>query len=137
MSPIKKPAGGITAAGIVPVDGSPQPEIRLVEDRSSYTEDILSDDGILRVRHTLTLVVPRETAAAMLPLAAGMVSEGVTALVTTAAGEQLTVGWSERFRSEQPLRLQFLSLGTGTRPADGNAATLRFESEDTTALLEI
>ena len=95
---------------------------------------MVSDDGILRVHHTLTLVVPREAAAALLPLAAGMAAAGVTAVVRTAAGEELTVGWSERFGFEQPLRLRSLLLGSGTHAADGNAATLRFESDDTTAL---
>lgn len=133
---MKKPVGGITAVAIVPLDGSPQPSIPLIEERSSYTEEIVSDDGILRVHHMLTLVVPHEAAAAMLPLAAGMTAGGVTALVATAAGEQLTVGWSERFGFEQPLRLRSFSLETGKRPADGNAATLRYESDDTTALLE-
>ncbi len=136
MEPIKKPVGGVAAVVIVPRDGSPRPAAPLVEERSSYEEELVSDDGILRVHHTLTLVVPREAAAAMLPLAAGMAADGVTALVTTAAGERLTVGWSERFGFEQPLRLRSFRLATGTRPADGNAATLRFESDDTTALLE-
>lgn len=137
MATQRKPAGGVTAAELVPRDGSPQPEVALVEERSSYAEEYVSDGGIVRVHHTLTLVVSRETAAGLAPLAEGLAREGATALVTTAAGERLTVGWSERFGTEQPLRLRSFVLGTGERPAEGNAAVLRFESDDTTALLEL
>ncbi|MEG1611137.1 MAG: hypothetical protein RRZ83_02755 [Alistipes sp.] len=132
----RKPVGGITAAKITPLNGTSQP-VRLVEQHSSYTEEVLCDEGILRIHHTLILVVPRAEAAALLAFAPVMATDGLSALITTAAGESLTVGWSELFGYEQPLRLTSLIMGSGTHPADGNAATLRFESDDRSALLEI
>lgn len=134
--PQRKPVGGITAAELIPLRGASLP-MALVEERSSYTEEALSDDGILRIRHLLRLVLPRTQAAALLPLLPRMAQEGVTARIRTAAGEELTVGWSERFRFEQPLRLVSFTLCSGTRRADGNDAVLCLESDDTTALQEI
>ncbi len=136
MAATKRPAGGVAAVELLPCDGAPQPAIELVEGRSSYTEECLCDGGAVRVRHTLTLVVPRTTAAALVPLAEGLALSGATAVVTTGAGERLTVGWSERFGREQPLRLRSFVLATGERASAGNAAVLRFESEDRSALCE-
>lgn len=135
--PVRKPAGGVTAAELILPGGEDSLPVTLVEERSSYTEEALSDDGILRIRHTLTLVVPRTQATALLPLLPRMAQAGVTTRIRTAAGEELTAGWSERFGFEQPLRLSSFLLDSGTRRADGNHAVLRLESDDTTALQEI
>lgn len=129
----RKPVGGITAATIAPLSGVTL-SMTLVEERSAYTEEVISDEGILRVHHTLTLVVPRSEVASLLKIAPAMATEGVTGSVTTSAGERLIVGWSNRFILEQPLRLTSFVIGSGARHADGNEATLRFESDDTTAL---
>lgn len=129
----RKPVGGITAVTLALLSGVLQ-SITLVEERSSYIEEVISDDGILRVHHTLTLVVPRSEVASLLQIAPALAAEGVTGSVTTSAGERLIVGWSNRFILEQPLRLTSFVIGSGARHADGNEATLRFESDDTTAL---
>lgn len=134
MSERKKPVGGVVAVRISAVGATAQPDLPLVEGRSSYVEELVSDNGIPRVHHTLLLVVSRETAREFLPFAARMAAEGASAVVTTAAGEQLVVGWTEALGWEHPLRLTALDLGAGAKPADGNEATLRFECDDTTAL---
>lgn len=136
MSERRKPVGGVVAVRLSPVGSAQQPELPLVEERSSYVEELVADDGILRVHHTLQLVVSRETARSFLPFAARMAAEGGSAVVTTAAGEQLVVGWTEDLGWEHPLRLTALDLGSGTKPADGNEATLRFECDDTAALIQ-
>ena len=123
------------AVRICPVGQTAQPEILLLDQRSSYTEELLSDNGILRVHHTLDLVVPRETAREILPFAERMVSQGASAVVTTAAGEELAVGWTDALGWEHPLRLSEFEIASGAKPADGNEARLRFECDDTTALL--
>ena len=45
-----KPVGGVARVRLVPVGGEGI-EMPLVEERSSYDEEILCDDGLLRVCH--------------------------------------------------------------------------------------
>ena len=77
-----KPVGGVARVRLVPVGGEGI-EMPLVEERSSYDEEILCDDGLLRVCHRLTLVLPREAVAGLMPCVAKLATEGASALVVT------------------------------------------------------
>ena len=97
----------------------------LAEQRSSYAERLDTDAGPQRMRHTLTLVVGRETfRKAFTPaLRRAAETEGLIALVTMASGERLLAGWSARFGTSQPL--------------DGTPAVLTLTSEDTDPAAEL
>ncbi|MEG0499086.1 MAG: hypothetical protein RR522_04345, partial [Alistipes sp.] len=62
---LSKPIGGIITAHLTPRGGTAR-SVTLIEERSSYTEEVISDDGIPRIHHTLTLVIPRSEVAALL-----------------------------------------------------------------------
>ena len=138
-----KPAGGIAAVAVVPAGaaavGSPEEiaaaavAVPLVEGRSSYDETVMSDNGIIRVEHRLTIAVPPDYAHEFFgeDIMRQWASAGTAAVVVTEAGERLVVGWSERFGSEQPLRLAGIGASTGTTPHETPAVVLTFRSVDT------
>ena len=111
----------------------------LAEQRSSYAERLDTDAGPQRVRHTLTLVVGRETfRKAFTPaLRRAAETEGLIALVTMASGERLLAGWSARFGTSQPLRPDSFAMESGIKPLDGTPAVLTLTSEDTDPAAEL
>ena len=136
----RKPAGGVAAVTVTPAgnllraavaaDGRAEAIFRdatqltalpLAEQRSSYAERLDTDAGPQRVRHTLTLVVGRETfRKAFTPaLRRAAETEGLIALVTMASGERLLAGWSARFGTSQPLRPDSFAMESGIKPLDG------------------
>ena len=134
----RKPAGGVAAVTVTPAgnllraavaaDGRAEAIFRdatqltalpLAEQRSSYAERLDTDAGPQRVRHTLTLVVGRETfRKAFTPaLRRAAETEGLIALVTMASGERLLAGWSARFGTSQPLRPDSFAMESPRRHA--------------------
>ena len=138
-----KPAGGILRVAVVPAGttagGSPQEiaaaavELPLVEGLSSYDEITRVHDGIASVEHLLTIAVPAGCAGASLDPRTQRLwaSAGTAAVIDTVSGERIVAGWSERFGSEQPLRLTGIELSTGKTPGVTPAAILTFRSVDT------
>ena len=150
-----KPGGGIEAVRLIPISGIDSVQISngkctgitlrkgaesiewpILEDRSSYREELLCDNGIPRIRHILTLVCdPEEVRNQEALWETRMAEEGVAARIETTAGTTLLTGWSERFKKEQPLRLQEKKLDTGEKPLARPTLTLFFTSEDTASSL--
>lgn len=147
----RKPAGGITAAAITPAgnllraapgadgrveavfrDGALLTPLPLAEQRSSYSELSDTQAGPQRVRHTLTLVIGREAARALLTpsFRRTAAADGLIATVTAASGERLLIGWSARLGKEQPLRLGPVSNESGTKPLDGTPVVVTLTCED-------
>ena len=64
----RKPVGGIRRVRLASARAfSPQSrfaEYELIDDRSAYVETLTADEGLLRVRHTLTLVFDKHQADA-------------------------------------------------------------------------
>ncbi len=133
----RKPVGGIRRVRLAQVRaGAPQPpfaEYELIDDRSSYTETLTADEGLLRVRHTLTLVFDKHQADGWFDRRwlERCATAGVAAAVETAAGERLRIGCSDRFGCEQALRLERFTFASGTAPGDRPTATLVLASDDT------
>lgn len=154
----RKPAGGVAAVTITPAgnllraavaaDGRVEATFRdaiqltalpLAEQRSSYAERFDTDAGPQRMRHTLTLVVSRETSRTAFTPAfrRAAETEGLIAIVTMASGERLLAGWSARFGTTHPLRLGSFAMESGTKPLDGTPAVLTLTSEDTDPAAEL
>ncbi len=149
MTQIKKykPVGGITSAELFTVGGKVGAEeliagqgvaVGLVDDGSRYEEMLSADATPVSVLHTLTLCSDRHLAAEWfdeqwLQRAA---IEGVAARITMATGEELTLGWSERFSFEQALRLKSLTFNSGSSPNDSPKVVLTLVSEDTCSAIK-
>lgn len=108
----RKPVGGICRVRLASARAfSPQSrfaEYELIDDRSAYVETLTADEGLLRVRHTLTLVFDKHQADAWFDRRwlERCATDGVVAAIETAAGERLRIGRSDRFGCEQALRLE-------------------------------
>lgn len=122
-----KPIGGIASAELFLVkdlkslnDMSTKEgiEVELSDYASHYDESFRADNGLVSVKHTLTLVAAREDASAWIDadFLRHCAADGVVAKVTLSTGEKLTIGWSKKMLFEQALRLQSLTCSTGTRP---------------------
>lgn len=102
------------------------------EGEAEYTEEATVVAGVRRIRHTIEFSLERpdtETARALGELAEES-ADGMIAIVTTNSGISLLVGYSEKFGTEQPLRLASSKLTTGKMPADHNADNVVLASED-------
>lgn len=151
MTPLYKPAGGVAGvslyrksdieavrvtggrcAGIDLRTGAAPLTPLLVEDRSSYTEESVGEEGLPATRHALTAVfywyTEREELAG--EILEELATDGAVACVDLHNGERLLVGWSERLGFEQPLRLVKYRFLTGTKPADRPLLELHLESCD-------
>lgn len=136
-----KPVGGVVAAELFfardlasPQDMEPGcgVSVPLVDDGSSYAEDVAADRGQVSVAHTLTLCSDRNLAPLwfdrrFLRLCA---AEGVAAAVTLATGERIVAGWCRHLGFEQALRLQTLRFRSGERPNDPPRVTLTLACRD-------
>ena len=122
----RKPVGGIRRVRLASARAfSPQSrfaEYELIDDRSAYVETLTADEGLLRVRHTLTLVFDKHQADTWFDRRwlERCATDGVVAAIETAAGERLRIGRSERF-----------TFASGAAPGDRPTATLVLASEDT------
>ena len=133
----RKPVGGIRRVRLASARAfSPQSrfaEYELIDDRSAYVETLTADEGLLRVRHTLTLVFDKHQADTWFDRRwlERCATDGVVAAIETAAGERLRIGRSDRFGCEQALRLERFTFASGAAPGDRPTATLVLASEDT------
>lgn len=125
------PAGGISVIeDVAEVQGV---EVELVDDGSSYVELFISKSGLVGVEHTLTLCSQQHNASPWLDaeFIRRAAVEGVVAEVYLASGIKIVVGWSERFATEQALRLKTLHTLSGKRPTDLPRVELTLWSHDT------
>ena len=106
--------------------------VEIEDDGSTYEERIVNDEGLVSVEHTLTLrscpLLAKEwfDVEKMQILAV----EGVVAKVVLASGEEIVVGYSERFGVEQALRLESLRFYSGSKPNDSPSVELKLRSRD-------
>lgn len=108
-------------------------EVPLLDDASSYDEVVECRNGIAKIAHRLNLVADRGKAEPWLDadfLERASI-EGVVAVVELADGRRVLVGYSLRFGSEQPLRLQGLTSASGSKLLDTPTVALQLVSHDT------
>jgi hypothetical protein len=141
-----KPVGGLLRAELFALEGLSSAEdmvsgagveVSLMDDGSSY-EELHSAEGLpVSVQHTLTLCSDRNQAREWFDeqWLAHLASEGVAARVTLSTGEQIVLGYSERFGFEQALRLQSLKFLSGKSPNDSPRVQLVLRSLDTQSAL--
>lgn len=102
------------------------------EDEAAYREDV-SYDGSGIVTHTLSFLIERmdsnSTDAVMEFLNAS--SGGIVAVVETANGVSMLVGYSEKFGTERALKLRSAIGTTGRKLCDVTAESITLESTDT------
>lgn len=133
----RKPVGGIREVRLAAARGfGPQSTFtayELIDDRSSYVETLTAERGLLRVEHRLTLVFDKHQADEWFDRdwIGRCATDGVIASITTAAGEQLRIGYSDRFAGEQALRLERFTFESGEKPVDRPVAILVLVCEDT------
>ena len=133
----RKPVGGIRRVRLASARAfSPQSrfaEYELIDDRSAYVETLTADEGLLRVRHTLTLVFDKHQADAWFDRRwlERCATDGVVAAIETAGGERLRIVRSDRFGCEQASPLERFTFASGAAPGDRPTATLVLASEDT------
>lgn len=141
-----KPVGGLLRAELFALEGLSSAEdmvsgagveVSLMDDGSSY-EELHSAEGLpVSVQHTLTLCSDRNLAREWFDeqWLARLASEGVAARVTLSTGEQIVLGYSERFGFEQALRLQSLKFFSGKSPNESPRVQLVLRSHDTQSAL--
>ena len=105
--------------------------IELLEDRSSYSEVEIVEDGVSLVRHSLKLVLKRELGLRLRATLSTRYMDGVVAIVTIHARERLLVGFTSKFGIEQPLRVIGGAFETGSSPKDYPLFSLTLQCEDT------
>lgn len=106
-----------------------------LEDGSSLEEKFLFDGGVVAVHHTLTLVAERNRAAVWLEpeFCREALLAGLCAVVELEDGRRLLLGYSERFKAKQPLRIKEIRSSSGCAPKDAPIITMTLESFDTSA----
>lgn len=133
----RKPVGGIREVRLAAARSFGAQSVftayELVDDRSSYVETLTAERGLLRVEHRLTLVFDKHQADKWFDRdwIDRCAADGVVASITTAAGEQLRIGYSDRFAVEQALRFERFTFESGEKPVDRPVAILVLSSEDT------
>ncbi|MBO5875046.1 MAG: hypothetical protein J6Q20_00805 [Alistipes sp.] len=110
-------------------------ECSLLEDASWLEESFAFEDGVVAVQHTLTLVAERNDAAAWIEpeFYREAMDMGLCAEVELNDGRRLLVGYSERFGSQQPLRIKEIISSSGSRLVDSPRIKMTLESYDTSA----
>ena len=113
-------------------------EVSLMDDGSHYDEQTQASGLPVSVEHTLTLCSDRWLAAAWFDkeFMQRAAADGVAARITMATGEEIVVGWSERFGFEQPLRLKTLTFCSGSKPNDSPRVVLTLSSRDTDSAIK-
>lgn len=151
MTPLYKPVGGVAGVslyrkgdieavrvadglctGIDLGTGAAPLAVPIAEDRSSYTEESVGEEGLPATRHSLTLVCHRYAGREKFagPILEELSTDGAVACVELYTGERLLVGWSERLGFEQPLHLKKFRFLTGPKPVDVPLLELHLESVD-------
>ena len=137
-----KPVGGILSAELFYV-GDLESELDMVEGRgvevelidykSSYEELMSADNGLVSVKHTLTLVADSKNGKQWMKqeFIRRCSTEGVVASVEMATGEEIIVGHCPRFLFEQALRLESLKFLSGEKLNDSPQIVLTLTCHDT------
>jgi hypothetical protein len=99
------------------------------EDGARYSETLEGEPLQPVLCHTLEMEFPatdisRHAARELLARSAG----GFVAAVTTASGEELTIGRSERFGTAYPLRVTKADYASGSSPGDLPVIAITLES---------
>ncbi len=125
--------GGTICTSLEFVDDEALVECPLLEDASSFEEEITPDGGAVAVRHRVTLVADREEFNVWLApkLSSESIGDGLCALVTLNSGCRLLLGYSERFEAQQPLRIISIKTESGSRPLDVPKVVMVLENFDT------
>ena len=105
--------------------------VDILEDRSSYSEVEIVEDGVSMVRHSLKIVLRREAGLRLRSLLSTKYIDGVVAIVGVHASERLLVGYTNKFGVEQPLRVVEGIFETGISPKDYPLYSLTLQCEDT------
>ena len=124
-----KPVGGVRSATLYAADtvGGVLAEVELIDDGSTYKEVLTAEKGCGVVKHTLVLKALYSSAAAWLSreFIEKATLVGVVARVTLNDLRQVTVGYSEALKFEQPLRLK--SLEVDSKHSVGQTPTVTLE----------
>ena len=107
-------------------------QVELIDDSSSYSQVLVVEKGVGVVRHTLTLKALYSSAEEWLDSRFIEMATygGVVAEVTLNDSRQITVGYSESLKFEQPLRLKRLEIDSAHSVAQIPTVTLVLCSED-------
>ena len=151
----KKPIGGIAQCALYPTDAVHVSSIEtdgckvrftkapykaiLFDDSSSLCEQMIMEQGAIRVTHTLKLVSDRNMAGVWLEREFAMqaTDQGVIAVVTLSDGRSLLVGYSQRLGKELPMRLHSLISDSAVKLNQTPTLTLTLQSEDTAFAMPI
>lgn len=103
-----------------------------MEGEASFTEEMSVADGVAKVEHKITFVIERpdnnSTDAIMKLLETS--KEGIVAVVKTNSNVSFLIGYSDKFGTEQPLRLENSHMSTGSGPADNTTESITLVSRD-------
>lgn len=96
-------------------DGAAFAEYEIFERQGLYSEKAGYKNGLVKLTHRLSFAVPFSEAAggSVAEILATASDQGVVALLLTAAGEKLLVGYSVEFGAGFPLKLDSAESGTG------------------------
>ena len=136
-----KPVGGLLRAELFALEGLSSAEDMVSGagvEVSLMDDELHSAEGLpVSVQHTLTLCSDRNLAREWFDeqWLARLASEGVAARVTLSTGEQIVLGYSERFGFEQALRLLSLKFFSGKSPNESPRVQLVLQSHDTQSAL--
>ena len=129
-----KPVGGVRSVTLYAADavGRLLAQVELIDDSSSYSQVLVVEKGVGVVRHTVTLKALYISAEEWLDSRFIEMATygGVVAEVTLNDSRQITVGYSESLKFEQPLRLKRLEIDSAHSVAQIPTVTLVLCSED-------
>lgn len=110
-------SGGGEDFGLLLEPGARLRELPLVEERSSYAEEVAAGGIPPAVRHTLRLVLSGWQGQELVdgPFLRQAAAEGFVAVVEAEDGRRFLVGRSLRLGGEQPLRIDSSAGATGDR----------------------
>lgn len=140
----QKSVGGVEWVGFTPADnvaGLPLSlhdprlvwQVRFAEGAARYREQTEAVGGVPTVVHTLEFYTDRidRRSDGLLRRLSALSPRGLAAVVTTATGVRLLVGFSQEHGAERPLRLEQVSADTGRLPADRGGELVCLCSRDT------
>lgn len=107
------------------------------EGEAFFSEETETVDGTIRVRHEITFSLerPDKDSANAMDEIINASANGIIAVVTTNNGVSFLVGYSEKFGTEQPLRIKNSHMTTGRQFQDITVETITLVSEDCTKAL--
>lgn len=131
-----KPVGGVRSVTLYAADavGRQVAQVALIDDSSTYIEEVVIEKGVAVVRHTLKLKALYSCAEEWLSSEFIEMATycGVVAEVTLNDSRQITVGYSEALRFEQPLRLKSLEVDSKHSVAQTPTVTIELCCESIT-----